>query len=412
MVALGTLGFSVFMLFVIDSLYVNGADHQNFVRTGYLKHVIVGRRLTGALITRIPGIDLKNCTRECSIRKGCRSINFLSRFPLCELNLRTISDYGTVVVNVFNAVYTEKSFWTNDEIMHHSCNGMTCSGLNSKCRENIESSDTGCELSDCGDVPNIPNATVEQSDGIGMFSKATYTCDNGYEAIGGRSKISCLPNGTWSTTTFQCKEKAHDCLTIKRADKGDTGVYKLQIGDSQISVMCDMDTEGGGWTVLHARFEHNLNYATKTWNEYKLGFGVAGSDYWIGNKYIHLLTKENRSEVYFKLQHSNGTWFHAKYRDFYVASDADKFTLHYRADSYSGTSGDSLYANNNRAFSTMDNDNDNRMKFNCAVERGGGWWFHRCSKTLLTTNNGRWYIWKFNLGNDEPLNASYIMIRH
>ena len=382
MVALGTLGFSVLMQILMDSLYVNGADHQNFVGTGYLKNVIVGRRLKGALITRIPGIDLKNCTRECSIRKRCRSINFLSRFPLCELNLRTISDYGAVVVNMSNAVYTEKSFWKNDEILERSCNGMTCFGLNSKCRVNIEFSDTGCELSDCGDVPNIPNATLELSDGIGIFSKSTYVCDNGYEAIGGRGKISCLPNGTWSTTTFQCKERAQDCLTIQRTEQTDTGVYKIQVGDSQISVLCDMETEGGGWTVLHARFKHNLNYATKTWNEYKLGFGVAGSDYWIGNKYIHLLTKDNRPEVYFKLQHSNGTWFHAKYRDFYVASEADKFKLHYRENSYSGTSGDSLYDNNNRVFSTMDYDNDN-WGSNCAVKGGGGWWFHRCGKTQL-----------------------------
>ena len=125
MVALGTLGFSFLVLMLVDNLYYSDADHLNFIRTGYLKYVIIGRRLTDSFINRIPGIDLRNCTRECSICKRCRSINFLSRFPLCELNFRTIAGYGAVVVNVSDTVYSQKSFWKKEENMQRSSNEMT-----------------------------------------------------------------------------------------------------------------------------------------------------------------------------------------------------------------------------------------------------------------------------------------------
>ena len=53
----------------------------------------------------------------------------------------------------------------------------------------------------------MSNATADMSDGIGIFSKVTYVCEDGYEAVGGRGKISCQENGTWSSTTSQCTER-------------------------------------------------------------------------------------------------------------------------------------------------------------------------------------------------------------
>ena len=206
MVALGTLVYSVLVSVWMHRFSQCKANPGKLFHTGHFKGFIVGRRLTDTLITKIPGIDFRNCTRECSIRKRCRSINFLSRFPLCEINHGDISENGAVVVKDPDAVYTEKTYWANEEMTHESCNGITCLDLNSKCQENMKSLDTACVPSDCGDIPEIPNATAEPSDGIGVFSKATYTCGIYYEAVGDRDKISCLPEGTWSTTTFQLSD--------------------------------------------------------------------------------------------------------------------------------------------------------------------------------------------------------------
>ena len=79
-VSLGTLVCSYLILFWMDRFNYCQADQGKRFQKGYFKGVIFGRRLTSALITRIPGIDFRNCTKECSIRARCRSINFLSRF--------------------------------------------------------------------------------------------------------------------------------------------------------------------------------------------------------------------------------------------------------------------------------------------------------------------------------------------
>ena len=44
-----------------------------------------------------------------------------------------------------------------------------------------------------------------------------------------------------------------------------------------------METDGGGWTVLLARqnTSKHLNF-TKSWQDYKKGFGDPDDEYWIG----------------------------------------------------------------------------------------------------------------------------------
>ena len=45
--------------------------------------------------------------------------------------------------------------------------------------------------------------------------------------------------------------------------------------------------------------------------------------------------------------------------------------------------------NNNRQFSTLDNDNDVRSDVNCASITGdGGWWYGSCSYTYPTATIG------------------------
>ena len=62
-------------------------------------------------------------------------------------------------------------------------------------------------------------------------------------------------------------------------------------------------------------------------------------------------------------------------------------------------------------FSTYDKDNDVRSTENCAATRGGGWWYHNCAITSLTSDNpgsADPYEWRHNIGH---LAASFVMIR-
>ena len=51
------------------------------------------------------------------------------------------------------------------------------------------------------------------------------------------------------------------------------GVYTIDPdGRGKFDVFCDMQTDGGGWTVFHKR---NTGYTSfyRNWDEYKAGFG-------------------------------------------------------------------------------------------------------------------------------------------
>ena len=65
-----------------------------------------------------------------------------------------------------------------------------------------------------------------------------------------------------------------------------------------------------------------------------------------GNDAMHLLTNESTTDVYFKIQARNGTWFHAMYTQFRVGPESDNYRLQFDPLSYSGNAGRSLMQSN------------------------------------------------------------------
>ena len=53
--------------------------------------------------------------------------------------------------------------------------------------------------------------------------------------------------------------------------------------DETVEVWCDMDTDGGGWTVFlnRQRQTPKLDFA-QTWTTYADGFGSPTGEYWLG----------------------------------------------------------------------------------------------------------------------------------
>lgn len=182
------------------------------------------------------------------------------------------------------------------------------------------------------------------------------------------------------------KKNNEDCTFYKNVGNV-TGTYIIYPSGipTGISVYCDMDTDGGGWTVIQHRFNGNINFY-RTWNDYKIGFGNLNGEFWLGNENIHQLTSTGRYVLRVDIEDVVGTKKYAKYYTFTVAGESDRYRL--TVGEYCGDSGDALFYNNNKLFHTLDLDTTVGFNGNqCSKDRYAGWWFGECTWANL---NGRW----------------------
>lgn len=68
-----------------------------------------------------------------------------------------------------------------------------------------------------------------------------------------------------------------------------SGNQTLILDDAEIQILCDMDSHGGGWTVIQHRTSGNESFQ-RSWDDYAKGFGDVTKDFWLGNRAIHKLT--------------------------------------------------------------------------------------------------------------------------
>nr|CAI5841143.1 unnamed protein product [Callosobruchus analis] len=79
-----------------------------------------------------------------------------------------------------------------------------------------------------------------------------------------------------------------------------------------------------GWTTVQRRYDGSINF-NRNWNEYSNGFGSATGEHWLGNKHLHLLTKENCSRLQINMKDIYGQYWQANYDDFRVADYQNGF---------------------------------------------------------------------------------------
>lgn len=144
------------------------------------------------------------------------------------------------------------------------------------------------------------------------------------------------------------------------------------------------------------------------WNDYKLGFGRADGEYWLGLQNLHLLTLKQKYELRVDLEDFENNTAYAKYVDFSISPNAisaeeDGYTL-YVAGFEDGGAGDSLSYHSGQKFSTFDRDQDLFVQ-NCAALSSGAFWFRSChfanlngfylgGSHLSYANGINWAQWK------------------
>ncbi|XP_063603689.1 uncharacterized protein LOC134779444 isoform X2 [Penaeus indicus] len=183
---------------------------------------------------------------------------------------------------------------------------------------------------------------------------------------------------------------------------------------------CDQETAGGGWTVIQRRgmFGPPFYNFTKSWRDYKLGFGDLSQEFWWGNDNIYRMVRSQDTVIRFDLWDFEGNYAYAEYLSFSIGPESDNYRL--SVFDYRGNASDSFSAHNGYLFSTVDRDNDEAPDCcPCAPAYGGGWWFYSCFESNL---NGDYFtspkdndyyrgiIWELWLG-DYSLKATEIKIR-
>ncbi|XP_072305712.1 angiopoietin-related protein 7 [Eucyclogobius newberryi] len=206
-----------------------------------------------------------------------------------------------------------------------------------------------------------------------------------YSEINNRVEIMQLQ--TLQSATQTSSDAIYDCASLYTKSYRISGEYKLPkdefLGIPDMNVYCDMETQGGGWTVIQRR-KIGLTSFNRDWKQYKNGFGSIRGDFWLGNEHIFRLTRQP-SVLRIELEDWAGQSRFAEYGFFTLANELNSYKLFIA--NYSGNAGDSLRYHNNTNFSTMNKDNDKCVD-DCAALRKGGYWYNCCTDSNL---NGVFY---------------------
>ena len=144
------------------------------------------------------------------------------------------------------------------------------------------------------------------------------------------------------------------------------------------------------------------DFFNKSWVEFKVGFNDTMGNYWLGNELLHQHTTSGPYKLRFDLQaRDNGSWYYAEYSRFIVHNEASNYKMH--VSGFSGNAGDALSYSDGMMFTTSDRDYDMLSSDNCAVSRGGGFWYNDCIKCGVNVVRGRPddFKWQGSVGTDR-----------
>lgn len=221
-----------------------------------------------------------------------------------------------------------------------------------------------------------------------------------------------------SGSSQSCATGPRTCKELLTRGHVLTGWYTIYLPDCRpLSVLCDMDTDGGGWTVFQRRLDGSVDFF-RDWTSYKQGFGSQLGEFWLGNDNIHALTTQGTSELRVDLVDFDGNKNFAKYSSFQILGEEEKYKL-ILGDFVGGGAGDSLTPHNNQFFSTKDQDNDGYSS-SCAMEYHGAWWYLNCHTSNLNglylggshssfANGVNWNSWR---GYNYSYKISEMKVRH
>ncbi|XP_037128263.1 fibrinogen C domain-containing protein 1-like isoform X2 [Syngnathus acus] len=206
-----------------------------------------------------------------------------------------------------------------------------------------------------------------------------------------------------------------DCTDVMAEGNFQDGVYLIFGGFNTFEVYCDMNFDGGGWTVIQRRQDGSVSFARK-WDAYENGFGIITGEHWLGLRNIYSLTVLGGYQLRIDVTQCDGSKYFALYDDFSVGLnllDPEKDGYPLLANGYSGNAGNGLVTHSGMKFSTSDRDQDGREVHgeNCAAVHDSGWWYNNCGNTDLNGVFSEGYDSKMKWSKLDPLRFVETKIR-
>ncbi|XP_060055317.1 ficolin-1-like isoform X2 [Erinaceus europaeus] len=239
----------------------------------------------------------------------------------------------------------------------------------------LEGSDKMTILRGC---PGLPGATGPKG----------FTGDPGKKgepgSPGTRGRIGYFgPKGQQGEKGLPGQKGARTCQDVLKRGHTLSGWYNIYLPSCRpLVVLCDMHTDGGGWTVFQRRVDGSVDFY-RDWASYKKGFGSQLGEFWLGNDNIYDLTSHELQELRVDLVDFEGNHKFAFYERFKIRSEAEDYKL-VLGKFAKGTAGDALTTHNGQTFSTKDK---GVASSNYAQVYQGAWWY---ADSHVSNLNGRY----------------------
>ncbi|XP_045178930.2 microfibril-associated glycoprotein 4-like [Mercenaria mercenaria] len=206
----------------------------------------------------------------------------------------------------------------------------------------------GCRVN-----PGVPNCDIETSSGSNYFRTKPFY----------RDKVPA--------SVTDCKDIfENDCSSP-------SGLYNVTLWKSKkiLTVFCDMETAGGGWTVFQNRFDGSVDFFRNS-SEYENGFGDKSGEFWLGLKFVQEMASHGKTELRLDLTAGDGRTGYETFPNFKL-DNSPNYTLHLDPGTTNIKRGVnvSFSGHDGYHFSTYDADRDVMSDYHCAEVHTTGWWF-------------------------------------
>jgi cysteine-rich repeat protein len=240
----------------------------------------------------------------------------------------------------------------------------------------VEECDLGGANSQSPDASCRTDCTAQRcGDGVVDSGEA---CDDGNNVDGDGCQNTCVL-------------RASSCLQILNAGTTQSGLYTIYPdGSTAVQTYCDMDRDGGGWTLVVQNNKSVPNNAAPVWFDIESGMylygGTLGNNLgtfslWVGVSHWSQIGTESRFEA-------GATAGAPQIKGFYTLQlTGSTYALNLSTNSMTSQglsiSDMGMSPHLGEGLSTIDRDNDS-YSGHCATSYGGlFWWYYNCWSTIM-----------------------------